>query len=226
MKFVLLFFYCFAFSLIAEDLITKNGKTYKNYSIEEIKSKYVLIYYDGGMAKISYKNLTDEWKKKHNITPDKIKKLREKEIKQKKQDLIDQKKYQRKQYEKKLHKITQIISWDIWVYEILSSSALIAKVGIKYPKYIIIENYPNAKNLIDKQTIPGNYKHKHSYLTQVGRFKFKTVSTVVNGFKLYYIGPKKILGSTYPCFTLNKDRAIEYIIKNPKADLTPVKGYF
>jgi hypothetical protein len=239
MKFFLclFLFYIFTTSLFADDLITKNGKTYKNYSLQEIKSKYIVIFYEGGIAKISHKNLTDEFKNKHNINHQKMNELKVKEKKQKQQDIIDQKNYQRKQAEKKLHKITKIFDKSVKVYEILSSSSLIAEVisgsfngsggRVSWTsKYIIIEDYPHAKKFVDGQVVPGNYKYKKSYLTVQGLNNFKKVTEIANDLKLFYIGPKKIIGTTYPCFTINKDKAIEYILKNPQADLSSLEHYF
>lgn len=232
MKFIILFFCFISLQLLAEDLITTDGKVYKNYYIMGIKSSHITIGYDGGLVKISYKKLPEDIKKKYNISAEKLKKLKQKEKQAEQEGLNTAKK---KEAEKKLTKITRIFTWFdgyFYVDRILSASSLIAEISNKRSyKYIIIEDYPNAKKMVDREGIPKNYTYKKYYPAITQKSNSQSPASLIpqpartetiTGLRLFYIGPKRIHNTTYPCYTANKNKAIEYLIKNPQATKSPL----
>lgn len=53
----------------SNDLVTKSGQVYRNAAVRRVEAEAVLIYYEGGMAKVPFTDIPDELQEKFRTPP-------------------------------------------------------------------------------------------------------------------------------------------------------------
>lgn len=199
-----------AFVLVGEDLITKSGKVYKNYSITGVTHRGVTVEFPDGIANVPLSELPEDLREKY------ASKVAKKKTSAKK-------KADARKRAAGLKRITFVLSGDVECIQVIpKKNAILANHG-GYTTYFCITHIDTSK-IVDGNILKGNriatVLWRNSVLLEITKKKEKV-------HVLYCIGQfqyKTALGSskTIPLFTIDKSQALEYLEKHPNADLVGI----
>lgn len=179
----------------ADDLITKNGRKYTDYSVIKVLKRGIQIMHASGGCTVPFDQLPDDVRAEFRSQEEKfIAEQNQKKIQRERQTLL-------KNIELSLYEFASVV-------KVVDGKTCIVRTKRSFNEFVVED--VDAKNLFDGGVFPHLDPHpKDPKLTKKK--------------PLYYVGSRTLRGRKYMLFTLDEDRALKFVKSNPDARVPAMK---
>ena len=222
----------------AADLTTKDGKTYKEYSVYKVSKRGIQIMHAEGECTVPFDQLPDDVREKYRSQEEKFtaeqnqrKMQRERQSVLKNIELLL---YEDSLVEKVVDEKTCLVStkysFNEFVVEDIDTSNL--SDGCEFPyldtyyvnqrhSFYVYQNKCQHCNFAAPNI--SDYKKLKKVLAELEKKQCSKESRMRKRHRLYYIGSRSLRGRKYMLFTLNAEKALAFVKSNPGVRVPKLK---